>query len=107
VRRRFFLFGSVIMLKCTAAWVSVENQVDRGNAGPWKAWKNDETVSPPFPPPLEIAAAISHIPTASTTTGYILQSPAGQEIRGLRGTVNFRFANGAELTVLVCRIGGV
>jgi hypothetical protein len=24
----------------------------------------------PFPPPLEIAAAISHIPTASTTTGF-------------------------------------
>ena len=59
------------MLKCTAAWVSVENHVDRGNAGQWKARESDETASLPFPPPLEIAAAISHIPTASTTTGYI------------------------------------
>jgi hypothetical protein len=33
------------MLKCTAAWVSVENQRDRGNAGPWKGW---ETMKP-FP----------------------------------------------------------
>jgi hypothetical protein len=32
------------MLKCTAAWVSVENRVDRGNAGLWKAWEGDETV---------------------------------------------------------------
>jgi hypothetical protein len=64
------------MLKCTAAWVSVENHVDRGNAGQWKARESDETTSLPFPPPLEIAAAISHIPTASTTTGYLfLPSP--------------------------------
>jgi hypothetical protein len=30
----------------------------RGNDGLWKAWENDETVFPPFPQPLEIAAAI-------------------------------------------------
>jgi hypothetical protein len=43
----------------------------RGNDGLWKAWKNDETVFPPFPQPLEIAAAIPHITTATTTTGMI------------------------------------
>jgi hypothetical protein len=41
----------------------------------------------PFPPPLEIAAAISHIPTASTTTGYIcLQVPPVKRYGG-EGTV--------------------
>ncbi len=39
-----------------------------GNAGRWIAWKNDETVFPPFPPTLEIDEADFHIPTATTTT---------------------------------------
>jgi hypothetical protein len=39
-----------------------------GNAGGWKAWKNDGTVFPPFPPTLEIDKADFHIPTATTTT---------------------------------------
>ena len=39
-----------------------------GNAGGWKAWKNDETVFPPFPPTLEIDQTDFHIPTAPTTT---------------------------------------
>jgi len=39
-----------------------------GNAGRWKAWKNDETVFPLFPTTLEIDQADFHIPTATTTT---------------------------------------
>ena len=37
-------------------------QQGRGNDGLWKAWENDETVFPPFPQPLEIAAAIPTLP---------------------------------------------
>ena len=43
-------------------------ETDGGNAGRWKAWKNDEAVFPPFPPPLEIDQADFHIPTVTTTT---------------------------------------
>jgi len=39
-----------------------------GNAGEWKAWKNDETVFPTFPPTLEIDQTDFHIPTPTTTT---------------------------------------
>ena len=39
-----------------------------GNAGGWKAWKNDETVFPPFPLTLEIDQTDFHIPTPTTTT---------------------------------------
>jgi len=39
-----------------------------GNAGGRKAWKNDETVFPPFPHTLEIDQTDFHIPTAMTTT---------------------------------------
>ena len=38
-----------------------------GNAGGWKAWKNDRAVFPPFPPTSEIDKADFHIPTATTT----------------------------------------
>ena len=34
----------------------------RGNDGLWKAWENNKTVFPPFPQPLEIAAAIPTLP---------------------------------------------
>jgi len=43
-------------------------ETDGGNAGKWKAWKNDEAVSPPFPLPVEIDKTDFHIPTAATTT---------------------------------------
>jgi len=35
-------------------------ETDGGNAGKWKAWKNDEAVSPPFPLPVEIDKTHSH-----------------------------------------------
>ena len=43
-------------------------ETDGGNAGRWKAWKNDEAVFLPFPPTLEIDQADFHIPTVTTTT---------------------------------------
>jgi hypothetical protein len=39
-----------------------------GNAGEWKAWKNDGAVFPPFPLTLEIDQTDFHIPSATTTT---------------------------------------
>jgi hypothetical protein len=42
---------------------------------------------PPFPPPLEIAAAISHIPTATTTTGYIYRQVPPVKGYGAEGKV--------------------
>jgi hypothetical protein len=56
------------MFKCTAAWVSVENTLTVEMPVSGKRKKAMKLL--PFPPPLEIAAAISHIPTASTTTGF-------------------------------------
>jgi hypothetical protein len=64
-----------------------EGRRGRGNAGPWKAWRNDETVFPPLPQPLEIAAAISHIPTATTTTGYIYRQVLPVKGYGAEGKV--------------------
>ena len=37
-------------------------EAGRGNDGLWKEWKNDKTVFPLFPQPLEIAAAITTFP---------------------------------------------
>ena len=50
----------------------------RGNDGLWKAWENDKTVFPLFPQPLEIAAAIPTLPTATTTRKNISQKPSNQ-----------------------------
>jgi hypothetical protein len=41
----------------------------RGNAGPWKAWENDEAAFPPFPQTLEIDDADFHIPTPRLLRG--------------------------------------
>jgi hypothetical protein len=40
----------------------LKQKQSRGNDSLWKAWENDETVFPPFPQPLEIAAAIPTLP---------------------------------------------
>ena len=39
-----------------------EDQNEVPEDGLWKAWENDKTVFPPFPQPLEIAAAIPALP---------------------------------------------
>jgi hypothetical protein len=48
--------------------MNAATEADGGNAGRWKARKNDEAVFPPFPPTLEIDQTDFHIPTVTTTT---------------------------------------
>lgn len=57
----------------------MSTKAGRGNDGLWKAWENDKTVFPPFPQPLEIDEADSHITTATTTAGMNMShNPSNQ-----------------------------
>ena len=56
-----FRFRRTLERSKNADWLA-RHQRGRGNDGLWKAWENDKAVFPPFPQPLEIAAAIPTFP---------------------------------------------
>jgi hypothetical protein len=55
----------------------------RGNDDLWKAWENDKTVFPPFPQPLEIAAAIPTLPPSRLRRASIALNVRQTKTRGM------------------------
>ncbi|MGB7986325.1 MAG: hypothetical protein WCF54_14255, partial [Terracidiphilus sp.] len=60
---------------------ALSSTIGRGNDGLWKAWENDKAVFPPFPQPLEIAAAIPTLPPPRLDEHEFLSKPVKTKTR--------------------------
>ena len=74
-----------------------------GNDGLWKAWKNDETVFPPFPQPLEIAAAIPTLPPPRLRRALI--SLKTRQTKTRRNDAQYHYPGGPNQMVKVGHAG--
>jgi hypothetical protein len=74
----------------------------RGNDGLWKGWENDKTVFPPFPQPLEIAAAIPTLPPPRQRLASYLSNPKNQD---QKNDAQYHYPGGPNQMIKVGRAG--